>query len=246
MAFARQLKRWQATGKFLDVGCATGFFIHGIQQHSQWEVHGIDFGASAVQFARTKLGLNVQLGDLAEANFPSHYFDYIHLNNVLEHVPNPLAVLQECYRIIKPDGLFYLSVPNGFVDSRDLIAFYNEEHKPARSKHGHIFFFPKHTLLYLFSNSGFEIMKRQTYGWKRGLRSVVKFPQKRNWKTGYYPCTGPEQSAYTGELTIPERKKKRGAWYYYYRFWRGNWQRISGLYNIGLDFLFLLRAKKEA
>lgn len=244
MAFARQLTQWKSTGKFLDVGCATGFFMHGIKQHAQWEVYGTDFGASAVQFARTELGLNVRLGDLTEAHFPSSYFDYVHVNNVLEHVPNPLALLQECHRIVKPDGMFYVSVPNGFVDSRDLIAFYHEEQRPARSKHGHIFFFQKQTLLYLFDKIGFEIIKRHTYGWKRGLRSVRRLPQKRAWKTGYYPCTRPEQSVYEGDIHRAEQKKKHGDWYYYYRFWQGNWQRIPGLHNIGLDFLFLLRAKK--
>jgi len=244
MAFARQLKRWKSAGKFLDVGCATGFFIHGIKQHSQWEVYGTDFGTSAVQFARTQLGLNVQLGNLADAHFPSNYFDYVHVNNVLEHVLNPLELLHECYRIIKPDGVFYVSVPNGFVDSRDLISFYNEEHKPVRSKHGHIFFFQKQTLLYLFSKIGFEIIKRQTSGWKRGLRSVGKVPRKRDWKAGYYPCMTPEQSAHAGDIKVPEQKKKYGDWYYYYRFWQGNLHRVSGLHNIGLDFLFLLRAKK--
>jgi len=244
MAFARQLKRWKSAGKFLDVGCATGFFIHGIKQHSQWEVYGTDFGTSAVQFARTQLGLNVQLGNLADAHFPSNYFDYVHVNNVLEHVLNPLELLHECYRIIKPDGVFYVSVPNGFVDSRDLISFYNEEHKPARSKHGHIFFFQKQTLLYLFSKIGFEIIKRQTYGWKRGLRSVEKAPRKRDWKAGYYPCMTPEQSAHAGDIKVPEQKKKYGDWYSYYRFWQGNLHRVSGLHNLGLDFLFLLRAQK--
>lgn len=244
MALARQLQRWKATGKFLDVGCATGFFIYGIKQHSLWEVYGTDFGASAVQFARTHLGLNVQVGDLADIHFPSNYFDYVHVNNVLEHVLNPIALLQECHRILKPDGLLYISVPNGFVDSRDLITFYNEEHTPARSKHGHIWFFQKQTLLYLFGTIGFRILKQQTYGWKHGLQSVKKLPKKRNWKTGYYPCTMPEQSAHAGDITIPESKKKHSNWYYYYRFWRGNLQRIPGLYNIGLNFLFLLRAEK--
>ncbi len=35
MAFARQLNRLKPTGKFIDVGCATGFFINGIKQHSK-------------------------------------------------------------------------------------------------------------------------------------------------------------------------------------------------------------------
>jgi len=244
MVFARRLQRWKARGKLLDVGCATGFFLHGIQQHSQWDVYGIDFGPSAVHFARTQLGLNVQGGNLADVHFPANYFDYVHVNNVLEHVLNPLELLQECYRVIKPDGMVYLAVPNGFVDSRDLIAFYNEEQLPARSHQRHIFFFQKHTLLYIFDKIGFAITKKQTSGWKRGLRSVGKFPKKSDWKTGYYPCTTPEQSVLEGDITLRAHKPPLPAWYHSYRFWQGHLHRIAGLHNIGLNFLFLLRANK--
>src|SRR5262247_528501 len=160
--FAARLQRWKSRGTFLDVGCATGFFLHGIQQHSQWEVYGTDVGPSAVQFARTQLGLNVQGGNLADVQFPSNYFDYVHVNNVLEHVLNPLELLQECWRVIKPDGMVYLAVPNGFVDSRDLIAFYHDAQQPARSHQRHIFFFQKHTLLSMFDTIGFTITKKQT------------------------------------------------------------------------------------
>src|SRR5262245_15826583 len=87
--FARRLRRWKAHGKFLDVGCATGFFLHGLKTHSAWEVYGTDFGASAVQFAREQLGLQVHQGDLVDLHFPEACFDYIHVNNVLEHVLDP-------------------------------------------------------------------------------------------------------------------------------------------------------------
>src|SRR5215510_16560746 len=73
MAFARHLQRWKARGTFLDVGCATGFFLHGIQQHSQWEVYGTEFGESAVQFARERLGLHVTQGNLGAAHFPEAF-----------------------------------------------------------------------------------------------------------------------------------------------------------------------------
>ena len=52
MAFARQLKRWKSAGKFLDVGCATGFFIHGIKQHSQWEVYGCCWRIDSIDLKR--------------------------------------------------------------------------------------------------------------------------------------------------------------------------------------------------
>jgi len=180
MAYARQLKKWKPTGKFLDVGCATGFFIYGIKNHSQWEVTGTDFGESAVTFAKEKLGLNAYQGDLAEIHFPDEHFDYVHVNNVLEHVPNPVSLLKECRRIVKRNGIFYLSVPNGFPDSRDLVDFYAQENIPARSKQGHIFFFHEKTLRKLFCDIGFNILKTETYSIKRGLRSIGALPRKKD------------------------------------------------------------------
>ncbi|MHB1048800.1 MAG: class I SAM-dependent methyltransferase [Bacteroidota bacterium] len=242
MAFARQLKKWRQSGRFIDIGCATGFFIYGIKNHSQWEVYGTDFGESAIRFAKEKLGLNAYNGDIADIHFPDEHFDYVHVNNVLEHVPNPVTLLKECHRIVKKDGIFYLSVPNGKVDSCDLIDFYHEEQKPARSKQGHIFFFQDKTLKRLFDEIGFEVIKQETYSVKRGLRSIGMLPRKNDWKKDYFPKTEPEKISPQSEVIVPE-KKKHSDLYYQLRFWQGNLQHIPGLHNFGLDFLFLLKKK---
>lgn len=244
MAFARGLNRLKPTGKFLDVGCATGFFINGIRNHSKWDVYGTDFGESAVRFARERLHLDVRQGDLADARFADAYFDYVHVNNVLEHVLNPMPLLEECRRIIKPDGVFFLSVPNGFNDSLDLIDFNRVEQKPARSKNGHIFFFPARTLLMMLEQVGFEIMTRKTYSLKRGFRSIGYLPRKRSWKADYFPRLSPEIQT-SDEVVIPDQPKKHSDFYYRYRFIQGNLQMIPGLHKLGLDFLFIMRPKKR-
>lgn len=240
MAFARRLTRWRSSGRFIDVGCATGFFIYGIKNNSRWDVYGTDFGESAIRHAKEKLGLNAFHGDIADIRFPEEYFDYVHVNNVLEHVRNPVTVLRECRRILKRDGIFHLSVPNGRVDSRDLIDFYGEEKLPARSKHGHIFFFHERTLKRLFDEIGFDVIKEETYSVKRGLRSMGVLPRKADWKKGYFPRTQPEGAPRQSEVAIPDGKR-RGDLYYRFRFWQGNIQHLPGLHDFGLDFLFLLK-----
>ncbi len=204
---------------------------------------GTDFGASAVRFAKEQLGLNVQQGDLADAKFPSEYFDYVHVNNVLEHVPNPIELMTECKRILKPDGVFYLSVPNGAVDCRDIIDFEREEQKPARSKQGHIFFFLDVTLLRIFRKLGLEVISQKTYSIKRGLRSIGVLPRKSDWKRDYYPRTEPEGITEEAEVILPNDKKKHSDLYYRLRFAQGNLQQIPGLHTFGLDYVFLLKKK---
>jgi ubiquinone/menaquinone biosynthesis C-methylase UbiE len=51
-------------------------------------------------------------GDIQGLNFESNEWDYAMLNEVLEHVPDDIAALQEVYRILKPGGLLFIFSPN--------------------------------------------------------------------------------------------------------------------------------------
>jgi 2-polyprenyl-3-methyl-5-hydroxy-6-metoxy-1,4-benzoquinol methylase len=239
MAFARKFLRDLPAGKFLDVGCATGFFLNGIRQNTDWAVYGVDFGSPAVRFAREELGLNVREGSLTSVGYEADYFDFVHVNNVLEHVLDPLDMLKECRRILKADGTFYLSVPNGFVDSRDLITFYKLEDRAARSKSGHIFFFPAATLRQMLAAAGFRIERAQTYGIRRGLKSLGLLPRNQKWKKPYVPRV-PETLDRNGAVRLVSKKKKSDV-YYLYRFAQLNAKMLPGLQKIGLDYQLILK-----
>jgi 2-polyprenyl-3-methyl-5-hydroxy-6-metoxy-1,4-benzoquinol methylase len=240
--FARRLSKWKSKGRFLDVGCAKGYFIKGIKDHSHWHVRGVEFGKEAVAFARDKLGLDVHQGNLWEASFPDKHFDYIHMNNVLEHVLDPISLLNECRRIIKPGGNLFVSVPNGITDVKPLIRFFQEEKRPARSHNGHVYFFPRDSLLRIFQGTGFEVIKKKSGGFKRGLRNLNILPQKKTWKQDYFQRnTGSSQKA---SPIPPAQEKKYPDWYYRYRFIQNDAMNVSGLSIGALDFMFVLRPVK--
>jgi len=44
--------------------------------------------------------------------FHDHSLDYVASSHVLEHVANPVAALAEWYRVLRPDGIIYLVVPD--------------------------------------------------------------------------------------------------------------------------------------
>ena len=239
--YAKKLTKIKNEGNFLDVGSALGFFIYGIKQNSNWNVFGVEFGNDAVVYSTNELGLNVKQGEIQNAGYPDKFFDYIHVNNVLEHVRDPKALLLECKRIIKNDGYFFLSVPNGFNDSRNIIDFYNSEKLPAKSISGHIYFFQKQTLLKLFKEIGFEIVNKKTGSIKRGMRNIGYLPKKKNWKKDYFPKTSPEDIKET-KIIISD-KKEYSDLYYKYRYVQSKFHDIPGLYNFGLDFILLLHPK---
>ncbi len=239
--FGRKLCRIGSTGRFLDVGCATGFFLNGIKKSTGWETHGVEFGKDAVAYARGELGLDVLEGDLTDAGYPDEYFDYVHVNNVLEHVLDPAGLLTECHRILKPGGHFFLAVPNGVNDSRNLIEFHRTENIPARSPSGHIFFFPARTLTMLFEKLGFEIKSQRTGSVKRGLRNVGILPRKKNWKEEHFPRS--DMQVGTGHGVVVKEENRKPALYYKYRNFSADLGNLPGLHDFGLDFLFELEKR---
>ena len=243
-AFAKLELAKKAQGKFLDVGCGLGFFIDGIKQHSNWEVYGVEFSQKAADFAREELGLNVRQGELVDVNFPDAFFDYIQIHNVLEHVRDPMTLLKECRRILKADGVLDLRVPNGRVDSLDLLQFYRGEGEVPFSKSGHVFFFPPQALLRMFEEIGLQVEQSRTYGIRRGLASLGAWPRLSNWKRHYVPRPH-EESDGNSAIALPPNKNRPDL-YYTYRLVRMKLRMLPGLREFGLDFEIILRRKASS
>jgi SAM-dependent methyltransferase len=235
--FGRKMLPSGSHGNFLDVGCSLGFFLDGIRQSSHWHVYGVEFSPEAVAFAREKLNLDVSGGELKTVHYPDQFFDYIHVSNVLEHVRDPLGFLQECRRILRAGGHLSLCVPNGPVDSAPLIKYYKTEGSPARSKDGHLFFFSQNGLRLLLKQTNFEIVAGRTYGIRRGLRALGRYPQRPAWKEPYRPRTN---STAPSAIHLPDRKK-RFPGYYDFRFLQARLKMLPGLWRIGLDFEIILK-----
>lgn len=139
-------------GRLLDVGCATGIFLAEMRRHGQWELHGVETTREAVAYARTRFGLDIFIGELEEAGYPDRYFDVITLWDVLEHLPDPRFTLLEIRRIMKPDGILLLQVPDvNSLEARLFGRFWIGLDIPR-----HLYLFSKQTLKPLLQQAGFE------------------------------------------------------------------------------------------
>lgn len=98
-------------GRLLDVGCGNGRFLAQMRELG-WEVMGVEPDPEAVRIAREQFGLEIFQGTLEEARFPDDNFDAITLNHVIEHVTDPISLLTECRRILKPVGKLVVVTPN--------------------------------------------------------------------------------------------------------------------------------------
>lgn len=98
------------SGRLLDVGCGNGEWLEFMQTLG-WLVEGIDFDNYAVDIAKNK-GLPVHFGTLETQNYPDNHFDAITMKHVIEHVHQPLRLLLECKRVLKPGGSLVVVSPN--------------------------------------------------------------------------------------------------------------------------------------
>lgn len=112
-------KRWTATNKYitpvqhgrvLDLGCGNGQWLSEYERLG-WEAVGVEPDAEAAQVA-IQAGHSVVVGLLTDTHFPDASFDAVTMWDALEHIPNPSEVMREVYRILKPGGKVYISVPN--------------------------------------------------------------------------------------------------------------------------------------
>lgn len=103
-------KATDGPGRILEVGAFDGGFLRAARE-AGWEVAGSEINPAAVQRAREE-GIEMQLGELADAAWPDGHFDAIALRDVLEHLPEPRRDLAEMHRLLRPGGTLYIWVPN--------------------------------------------------------------------------------------------------------------------------------------
>ncbi len=96
--------------QLLEVGCAHGGFLEQALSVG-WLVDGVEPSDSAAAAARAK-GLDVYCGLLHDACIEADSRDMVAMWMVLEHVPNPVQVVDEVLRILRPGGVFSFSVPS--------------------------------------------------------------------------------------------------------------------------------------
>jgi len=120
---AEHLSRYEFASRFLegknviDIGCGAGYGSYMLLGAAQ-EVTGIDVDEEAVAHAKINYeadNLHFTLADVAAIPFPDNSFDAAVCFEVIEHIENPLDFLKEASRIIRPDGTFIISTPNGAV-----------------------------------------------------------------------------------------------------------------------------------
>jgi SAM-dependent methyltransferase len=100
-------RHFRPDARLLDVGCGTGWLAEHFSDYT-----GIDGSPEAVAAAQSK-GRSITQGDVNEPlPFEDASFDGVVLKDLLEHVDDPVAVVREVHRVLRPGGLVFASSPD--------------------------------------------------------------------------------------------------------------------------------------
>lgn len=141
-------KEKKFAGSILDIGAGTGDFLLKAKKNG-WDVFGVEPNSDARDLACKK---GLELKDNS-SGFENGKFDVITLWHVLEHVPDLDVQITELKRLLKPDGLLVIAVPNFKSYDANVYAEYWAAYDVPR----HLYHFSQSSIKTIFKNFDFKL-----------------------------------------------------------------------------------------
>ncbi|HUO94238.1 MAG TPA: class I SAM-dependent methyltransferase [Rhizomicrobium sp.] len=147
--------------RLLDIGSGPGFFLRTAKSRG-WQVLGVEPSRQAAAHARA-LGLEVAEGFFNTETAPGlGHFDAIQLNNVLEHVPDPAALLIAARQLLDSNGVLCVNTPNDYSPFQIAARAATTHTEWWVSPKHHLNYFDFDSLAGLLERLGFRVADRTT------------------------------------------------------------------------------------
>lgn len=145
----------------LDIGCGSGQFLNFLKEKG-YTTYGVEPSIVASDIAKSN-GHNIYTGIIDEfVKVSNQKFDVICLKNVLEHVRNPIQVLDYCKKIMHKDSILFIEVPNDYsLEQLSGVKLLNSNKKWI-STPDHINYFNFKILKRILNLNEFKIITRYT------------------------------------------------------------------------------------
>ncbi len=149
-------------GALLDIGAATGIFMH-LARERGWRPVGVELCDERAQQAMKEFDLDIRVGTFEQQSFELGSFDGVSMLDVTEHVPDPLTMLRRAHAILRPGGAVFVAVPNQQCLLTVLVNTYARLGGPQAQKllprlyvPLHLHYFTPATLTRLVTAAGFQ------------------------------------------------------------------------------------------
>lgn len=137
--------------RVLDIGCGFGETLLYHRQRG-CEAYGIEVDDN-VERAAEKHQLNIKTNDFSASDYEENYFDFITMDQVIEHIQDPKSMLVKFESILNDNGKIIISTPNANGwGARFFRKKWINWHAPY-----HLHFFSRQTMQTLISDTVLEI-----------------------------------------------------------------------------------------
>jgi len=147
-------------GRLLEVGSYLGLLLDRFRA-AGWDVTGLEPDRPVAAWSRKRFGLHLLERTLPCPDLPVGGFDAAVMLHVIEHVPDPGAVLRELRRLVRPGGMLVLETPR--FDSL-MFKLLGRRERSINNCPGHIYFFTVPTLSRLLEQNGFAVERVDLVG----------------------------------------------------------------------------------
>jgi len=138
----------------LEIGCGNGFFLKEALKLGFKNVWGVEPSVDAVNKADSEIKPFIKLNNFQAKLFKNNFFDVICFFQTLDHIINPNLFLNDCFKILKRQGIIFCIVHN----SNSFLTKILGEKTPIFDIE-HTYLYDKSTLRKIFEKNNFEVIK---------------------------------------------------------------------------------------
>ena len=159
----------------LEIGCGAGDFGQLLKRRFNSFVVGVEIETSIANLAREKLDLVYDkcFEELVAENAFEHEFDLIVLNDVIEHMQDPLNFLKLLEKVASSNGYCLCSIPN-FIYVDNLFEIVTKRDFKYRDSgildKTHLRFFTKKSIIRIFDSAGYVETNVTPLNYNRSLK----------------------------------------------------------------------------
>lgn len=155
-----------AGARLLDAGSNFGHFLKVAQEH--FDASGFDLSPAAVAWAGEHFGVRSTVASVYDPGLPEGSFDAVTSWDVVEHLADPLAALEQIRRVLRPGGRLFLSTP----DAGSLTARVMGRRWHYLDPVQHITVFSRANLRRALEGAGYSVVRMGSLGHRYRIRYV--------------------------------------------------------------------------